>query len=412
MLSPTFDIIVISDSNFASPLINFTEPVPPDRTVIKCYTIQRMIAFYYISAEKIRVINPAKASSLVKYFATVLSGIIAVLLISSVVSQAYAADLQALLVPSRDSTEASFIGVRSVTLAYPAGSSISQELEGQNRRISFTVNGTSGQQDAAGVGEAINLINAALLEANSPAQASKATITYTAVLRGEATRTVISYKTEIKPTLENYVLQNEGSSQIIDLEWRGLAILRPVVLNAKDIGEIDVNRPSGLLEALYPTVATKLLSTEAREIMEDPILNIEEFDFSIANWQQLFDPVCAYGCSAGLQGTEGARVLSVYSLGESSLREGAHTAKEKDASVSIDGADVKVHATTPPPSAQITIAGYSDEQEAEGGEFARVTLEAPAGVQTSSGGFPIQVLLVLGGMMGAIAIFILYRARK
>jgi LPXTG-motif cell wall-anchored protein len=33
-------------------------------------------------------------------------------------------------------------------------------------------------------------------------------------------------------------------------------------------------------------------------------------------------------------------------------------------------------------------------------------------VQTSTGGFPIQVLLVLGGMMGAIAIFILFKARK
>ncbi len=111
-----------------------------------------------------------------KYFATVLAGIISALLVSSFVSQAHAADLQALLVPTRDSTVASYIGVKTVTMNYPDGSSISQALEGQTRRISFTVNGTAGQQDPAGVGESINSINAALLEANSPAHATSASI--------------------------------------------------------------------------------------------------------------------------------------------------------------------------------------------------------------------------------------------
>lgn len=367
---------------------------------------------FIISAEKIRIINLTETSSLVRYLATVLSGLIAALLISSSISQAYAADLQALLVPSRNSTVASYIGVTTITLTYPAGSSISQELDGETKRISFTVNGTAGQQDAAGVGEAINAINIALLEANSPVQASKATISYSAVLRGDPTRATISYKTEIKPTLENYVLQHQGSSQIIDLEWRGIAISSPVVLNAPDIGEIEVNHPLGLLQSLYPSVAAKLSNTQAREIMDDPILDFKAFDFPLANWHQLFDPVGAYGGSAGLQGTEGATVLSVYAYGEGSLREGVFEAEEKDVSVSIDGADVQVHSITPPPSGQITIAGYSDEQEANGAEFASVSPDAPAGVQTSTGGFPIQVLLVLGGMMGAVAIFVLLKARK
>ena len=99
-------------------------------------------------------------------------------------------------------------------------------------------------------------------------------------------------------------------------------------------------------------------------------------------------------------------------MGESSLREGAHATEEKDATVTIDGAEINVHSQNPPPSGQIQIAGYANHQEREGVEFATVTAEAPEGVQTSTGGFPIQVLLVLGGMMGAIAIFILFKARK
>ncbi len=361
---------------------------------------------------KIRIINQTESSSPVKYSATVLSGILASILVSSFVSQAYAADVTAFLVPSRNSAQSSFIGVKTVTLSYPQGSSISQALNGEVKRISFTLNGTAGQQDPAGVGQAIDLINEALIDAKSPVQASSASISYTAVLRGDASRATISYKTEIKPVLENYLLEDQGSSKIVDLEWRGITVNAPMVLNAPDVGQIDVNHPSGLLEALYPDIATQLLNSDARQVLVDPILNFEQFDAPLSSWHVLFDPVGAYGSSVGLQGTEGAQVLSVYSLGESSLREGTHEPIEKDASVTIDGANVRVHSTTPPPNAQLTIAGYSAVQESGGSEFAVVTLEAPAGVQTSTGGFPIQVLLVLGGMMGAIAIFILIKARK
>lgn len=347
-----------------------------------------------------------------KYYATVFSGIIAALLISSFVSQAHAADLKALLVPTRDKVDASYIGVKTITLNYPAGSSLSQALDGQTRRISFTLNGTAGQQDETGVSQLINSINAALLEAKSPAQATAVTVSYSAVLRGDPTRTTISYKTEIEPTLEKYVLEVQGTSQIIDLEWRGIAINNPVVLNAPEIGEIDVNHPIGLLQALYPDLAEKLLNSQAKDIMEEPILNFKPFDFPMVSWHQLFDPVGAYGGVVDLQGTEGASVLSVYAYGEGSLREGIFVPEENDASASIDGADVAVHSTTPPPSGQITVAGFSNEQESGGTEFATVTADAPAGVQTSSGGFPIQVLLVLGGMMGAVAIFVLLKARK
>jgi hypothetical protein len=375
---------------------------------------------FIISAEKIRIINQTKTNSLVKYYATVFSGIIAALLISSFVSQAHAADLRALLVPTSDKVDASYIGVRLITLEYPAGSSLSQALDGQLQRISFTLNGTAGQQlngtagqqDETGVSQLINSINAALLEANSPAQATAVTVSYSAVLRGDPMRTTISYKTEIEPTLENYVLEVQGSSQIIDLEWRGIAINNAVVLNAPEIGEIDVNHPVGLLQALYPDLADKLLNSQARDIFEEPILNFKPFDFPMASWHRLFDPVGAYGGVVDLQGTEGASVLTVYSYGEGSIREGVHLPEEKDASANIDGANAAVHSSTPPPSGQITVAGYSDDQESGGTEFATVTADAPAGVQTATGGFPIQVLLILGGMMGAVAIFVLLKARK
>ena len=107
-----------------------------------------------------------------------------------------------------------------------------------------------------------------------------------------------------------------------------------------------------------------------------------------------------------------SKVVSIYSLGESSFREGTHTAIEKDAVATIDGAQVGLHASTPPPSGQIQITGFARTAQAGGGELAFVSSQAPAGTTTATGGFPIQVLLILGGMMGAVAVFVLLKARK
>jgi hypothetical protein len=350
----------------------------------------------------------------VEYFTLVVSGILAILLISVFVTQAYAVDLSAALNPVEDTGEASYRGVRSITLEYPAGSSLAQELNGQNQRIEFSLNGTSTGQDDTGMSGLIAALNRALVQADSPVQASQAVVSYSGVVRGGPTSTVISYRIDLQPTLERIVLQGGEDNQtdrVVDLEWRGIAINEPLVVNAPDVGQININYPIGLLQALYPSLAQKFEGTQAMEILNQPILNFEEFNVPMNTWHVLFDPVGAYGGSVGLE-TGGAQALSVYSLGESSLREGAHTIEEMDATATIDGATVNVHSTTPPPSGQIQIAGYSDHRESGGAWYSIVTAEAPEGAQTSTGGFPIQVLLVLGGMMGAIAIFILFKSRK
>jgi hypothetical protein len=335
----------------------------------------------------------------------------------------YAADLSAFLIPEQDRAEVSYIGVRTITLQYPAGSSLAQQFDGKNERIQFTLNRTSNQQlqqqndnnSTTGMDQLINAINKSLLEAQSPAQISEAELAYSGVIKGGPTSMTLSYRVELKPTLEKFVLQQgEGGQQadVIDLEWRSIVVKDSVIVNAPQYGNIDINRPIGLLKVLYPDFASTLENTQGREIMEDPLLNFEDFNAPMNSWHVLFDPVGAYGGSVGLNGTEGAKALSVYSLGESSLREGAHVTEEKDATITIDGVEVNVHSQNPPPSGQIQIAGYANHQEREGVEFATVTSEAPEGVQTSTGGFPIQVLLVLGGMMGAIAVFILFKSRK
>ena len=354
-----------------------------------------------------------------KYFTLVLSGILAVLLMSVFVTQVYASDLSATLNPESATSEGSYVGVRTVTLEYPAGSPLAQQLDGQNQRHEFSLNGTTatGQDNNnnTGMDGLIAALNRAFIQADSPVQASQAAVSYLGVLRGGPTSTLISYRVDLRPTLEKFVLQAGGggqTGQVVDLEWRGISINEPLVVNAPDVGQININSPIGLLQVLYPSLAQKLENSPAREVLNEPILNFQDFNAPMSSWHVLFDPVGAYGGSVGLSGTGGAKALSVYSLGESSLREGAHAVEEKTATATIDGVNVNVKSTTPPPSGQIQIAGYSNAQQSGGTWYALVTAEAPEGAVTSSGGFPIQVLLVLGGMMGAIAIFILFKARK
>jgi hypothetical protein len=45
-------------------------------------------------------------------------------------------------------------------------------------------------------------------------------------------------------------------------------------------------------------------------------------------------------------------------------------------------------------------------------EIAFVTENTPEGTVTATGGFPLQVLLILVGMMAAVSVFVLWKARK
>ena len=81
---------------------------------------------------------------------------------------------------------------------------------------------------------------------------------------------------------------------------------------------------------------------------------------------------------------------------------------EQEAKATIDGTAVNIHTFKSKPSGQIQLAGFAQLR----GEFVVVSEDAPQGTNTATGGFPLQVLLILGGMMGAVAVFVLFKARK
>ena len=331
-----------------------------------------------------------------------ISATIAVILIAGLASQAHANQLDALLLPAEDRSQAQFTAFRNIELRYPQASSLARLLDGKNERIEFTVNGTGAQP-------AVDAVNRAMQEQKSPVTLQNATINYVVTIKGQPDSAHVSYKVDIKATIAGYVLQKESGnhSAIVDLDWRNFVVSTPVVINTGH-GAIDINSPAGGLQAMMPQLAAKLESKDAQAIMSDPILDFSRFNLPMKSWHYLFDVTGLQLKNYGVfRPGEGATV-SIHSIGESSFREGTYLPKEVDATVQVDGVQLKMHAVTPPPSGQITIAGYSKVQEANGTEYAEVSSKNSS---TPELGFQFQVILVLAGMMGAVAVFVLYKSR-
>ncbi len=344
--------------------------------------------------------------------AAVISSAVAALLIVGLANQAYAAQINASLIPEFDRAAGSFIGVKFVQMRYEPGSAVADLFNGRTERIEFSISGTN----SSGIDRLIAAANQALLRVQSPVQIVSANLTYSGAIRGEADRLMLTYSVEFIPTFSGFKLDRNATDNIpIDINWRGFVIDGPVLVDSPEHGTVNVNQPIGLLALAFPEFAEGLAgsSEEARQIMEEPILDFSEVGaMSMERWHWLFDPTWSQASTGGILSGEGigrAKVMSVYSLGECSIREGCPPPKESDTTVSIDGTPVQVHISTPQPNSQIEIAGFTSIEKAGGQEIIRVKMDNPS---LSLPPFTMQVLMVLAGMMGAIAFFVLFKSRK
>lgn len=351
--------------------------------------------------------------------ATITAG---VLLLAGLFAQqeARANQLDALMLPdgSAGGSKVHLTAFRNIEISYPAGSSLSRLLGGVNDGIEL---------ETAEAAQVIRVINEAILrEQKSPVTiAENATVNYVAKIKGYPERAQISFKIDIEGSITGHVLQeeivveadgdgdgNSSSPAVVDLDWRNFSVEQPLMIEAAERGAtIDINSPAGALAVLAPELTGKILAApEAEAIMRDPVLDFGRFDLPMKSWHFLFDVTGEQLKNYGVFIPGEGGTVSIHSIGESSFREGTYLPEEKDAELQVDGARVKMHASTPPPSGQITIAGYSRIQESNGAEVSLVSSRHSGTVDPF--GFQMQVLLMLGGMMGAIAVFVLYKSRR
>jgi hypothetical protein len=342
--------------------------------------------------------------------AVLLACIISTILITGFITHVSAVQFTAFLPPQTNSAQPDLTAVRFLTINYDPGSALAKQFNGKAEHVRFTVNGTGGE-----LSQLISTFNQDIKnQKQSPVRFTNATLQYTGDLIGEPNQLLVSYKVDLKPFVSNYVLQQNGSQgTVIDLGWRSVVVNQPLIVDTPKYGKVDVNYPIGLFQATHPQLAQQLMNSPAAPIMQDPLFNFQPVGQSMDSWHFLFDPTGSVAGSAGLfNAPAGSRAVSVYALGESSLREGTFTELTRDATATINGQTVGVHASTPPVSAQIQIPGFSKTQKTGNSEVAYVSTQAPQGTVTATGGFPIQVLLVFGGMMGAVAVFVLIKTRK
>jgi hypothetical protein len=338
------------------------------------------------------------------FFSTILS----VILITSFVPQAFAVQMTAVLLPSKDIAQPVFTGDRFITLKYSPGSTFSNLFNGKSEHVSFTMKAPS---------EVISAFNNAIAtQKQSPVRIKNGTLSYSADLVGQSDTVQLSYKVQFTPMISNFVLQKTNGTQntVVDIDWRSIVVNDPLIVDAPKYGKISVNYPIGLLQAIHPDLVQQISKSQSADIFKAPLLNFESVGIPMDRWHFLFDPTGSLAGVAGSGFTEqgGARAVSIYSLGESSFREGTFTEQTSDSTATLDNTQVQVHSSTPPPSAQLQIAGFAKIQKSGNNELAFVSTEAPAGNVTATGSFPLQVLLVFGGMMGAVAVFVLVKARK
>lgn len=339
--------------------------------------------------------------------------VLASVLITGAVMPAFAVQLDTLLIPQRGQADAFFKNVEVVYIEYPNGGKLQSIFEGINDSIQFTAD-----KDTPGVQVLIDKINANLInEKNSPVKVQDAKIEFRGTLKADSKRAALEHNVKIDLVITDFVLGGSGvEGRLLDLNWRGFYVDEPVLITTEQYGPVDINFPSGYLYAKHPEVMAELENTEAMKILNSPSIDLRELtNTSIDKWAWLFDPTGSIKESErfGFKEVEGANVITFFAYGESNLETGTIRERVSETNFAIDGTQYAIRKTTPPSSSSIQIAGYAEESIHGTDEGAIVFDQVPEGAGKSyTGGMPLVVLGALGGIMGAVAGFVLWRARK
>ena len=227
-------------------------------------------------------------------------------------------------------------------------------------------------------------------------------------MTGRGLSTSIDYKVILKGTLSDYTIRAaQGQAPaIVDMAWRGMTVQGPIVID-----DVEINQPISAIQANSPEVYAKMAGTSAEQLLSESLIDAEGIkNQPLVNWHFLFDPTGinvdagTFGLSEEIKGF----VVSGFTMGESSLREGRQVERVKEAQFSADK-QYSVRTVQSADSANIHVIGFAAIDKLDGHEVAGVTPRAPENyATTSTGGFPVGIIYGMAGMaaVGAVAFFI------
>ena len=271
----------------------------------------------------------------------------------------------------------------------------------------------------------LNLVNEQFQKKNSIVRATAANVSFIVDIRQFSdTETSVDQRISMDLTLENFVIPNanDPSHKYIDLNWRDFKINEPITLQftnmnsqSKNTTKIDINHPLSMLYSLNPSFKNEINSNSTdTQILNNPLIDFSKLSLPMDNWYHLFDPAprLAETKGYGFKGeANGANVVTIYSLGEGSIREGKH----EDTTYSVifgNNRQYKADLIQPAPNGRIDILGYSKIVSSPGGEDTAIISQTNEGGSSYAGNFPFVVLGGLGAMMAVVVVIVLIKSRK
>jgi len=315
------------------------------------------------------------------------------ILVVSTSSAAWAAQMEARINPNSDEANFKVSYIKTVFIEYPNGGTIFDELHTQEWTISGTADSTNPD-----VQNLIDVLNSKIRSDGSQAEISDLDVTYNFHLKGRNLNAAIDYKLILEGTITKYVISQDQTKTLIDLGWRGMTATGEIVIDG-----VEVNHPISVLREKEPTVYNILSGTEAEQILSKNLIDANFIlEQPMTNWHFLFDPtgINVDASTFGLDESIVGFVISYWTMGESSLREGRQVERVFEAEVSADQNYV-IRSVQSADAANLSAIGFGALDMLDGVEIAGVTPTAPEGyATTSTGEFPVTIVYGMAAMAG------------
>jgi hypothetical protein len=309
----------------------------------------------------------------------------------------WAAQLDAQINPNSDSSPFKVNYQKTIFIEYPNGGQLFDELHTK----SWTLSGTADSSNA-GVQNLMKRLNENIADSGSQARISDLNVLYDIHLKGRNINSSVDYKVILSGTLSEYVITKDQVRTLVDLGWRGLSTNQEIQIDG-----IDINHPISLFKVEEPLLYSIVVGTEAEEILSKNMINADFIaQQPLTNWHFLFDPtgVTSDAATFGLDKSISGFVVSSWTMGESSIREGRQVERVFEAEINSDQKYV-IRTVQSADQANLSAIGFGALDILDGVEIIGVTPTPPDGyATTSTGDFPIFIVYGMAGMAAVAGI--------
>ncbi len=331
------------------------------------------------------------------YGALVLTVLLAGLIVVGASTPVWAAQLDAKINPNTETSPFKISYLKTAFIEYPNGGNLFDELRGK----SWTISGNADSTDP-GVQKLIGELNQGIAEDGSIAKISDLMVAYDFALKARNTHTSIDYKVVLEGSLSDYVITQDTQRTLVDLGWRAMSTDEEIVID-----DVEINIPLNLFKSQEPEVYAYFVGNEAEEILSVPLINSDFIlEQPLTNWHFLFDPtgINVDAGTFGLSDDIAGFVVSSWTMGESSIREGRQVEAVFEAEITSDQT-YAVRTIQSPDTANLSAIGFGALDTLDGVEIAGVTPTPPEDfMTTSTGDFPIMIVYGMAGLAAVAGI--------